>query len=283
MSKFCKKCGAELKDDAGFCPKCGTSQNVMAGNGGVVRNSVSGSTGNGNKDTVIIAAVAAVVILLGVFFIFFHGSIDEVKETLHIGTAQATSTQAEPEAVNPNAAQPAQPTPSNPAISRAEQELRQKGVQGTVLASSVGHSGNGYLSLVNNNGQYHIVTYDTKNGRVGVTPYDRKTLYFTDNKPSGGSNAIVIFNINVLNDVSDKDNGAGVWESGNHNIPVYAFYKFDGSGNVVPGMLNTGKGVNPSHYHGYFYEPRNVDTINLFLTEMQALQKNIADNNVRLP
>ena len=180
-------------------------------------------------------------------------------------------------------AQPAQQTPSNPAAVKAEQELRQKGVQGTVVASSVGHSGSGYLSLVNNNGQYQIVTYDTKNGRVGITPYDRKILYFTDKKSHGAGSETVIFNITIQNDIHDNDNNAGAWEGNNHNIPIFANYKFDGSGNVVPGMLTTGKGAKPSHYQEYFYEPRNVDTINLFLTEIIALQKNIADNKVTLP
>ena len=181
-------------------------------------------------------------------------------------------------------AQPAQPAPSNSAAAKAEQELHQKGVQGTVLASSVGHNGSGYLSLVKtNNGQYQIVTYDTKNGRVGITPYDRNILYFTDKKPQGTGNETVIFNITIQNDIHDNDKNAGAWEGNNHNIPIFANYKFDGSGNVVPGMLTTGKGAKPSHYQEYFYEPRNVDTINLFLTEIIALQKNIADNKVTLP
>lgn len=172
---------------------------------------------------------------------------------------------------------------TNIEATQAEQELKSRGVNGTVLASSKGHSNNGYVSLVNNNGQYQIVTYDTKNGRVGTTPYARNILYFTDKKPTGGGSETIIFNMTVLNDIHDNDDNAGVWEGANHNIPVYAAYKFDGSGNLVPGMLTTGKGAKPSHYQEYFYETRNVDTINLFLTEMMALQKNIADNKVSLP
>ena len=30
MAKFCKKCGAQLADEAVFCPKCGTAQNPVA-------------------------------------------------------------------------------------------------------------------------------------------------------------------------------------------------------------------------------------------------------------
>ena len=286
MSKFCKKCGAELKDDAVFCPKCGSSQNVQASNMCVVKNPVvsgGNNSSDSNKENVVIGVLAAVVMLVGVFFICFHGSIDEMKESLHIGNVQETVTQSNTSESAASNSQPTTGTPSNPEAVKAEQELNQKGVQGTVLASSKGHSNNGYVSLVNNNGQYQIVTYDTKNGRVGTTPYARNILYFTDKKPTSGGNEIIIFNLTVLNDTHDNDNNAGVWEGANHNIPVYAAYKFDGSGNLVPGMLTTGKGAKPSHYHEYFYETRNVDTINLFLTEMMALQKNIADNKVVLP
>ena len=286
MSKFCKKCGAELKDDAVFCSKCGSSQDVQASNMRVVKNPVvsgGNNSSDSNKENVVIGVLAAVVMLVGVFFICFHGSIDEMKESLHIGNVQETVTQSNTSESEASKSQSTTVTPSNPEAVKAEQELNQKGVQGTVLASSKGHSNSGYVSLVNNKGQYQIVTYDTKNGRVGTTPYARNILYFTDKKPTGGGSETIIFNMTVLNDIHDNDDNAGVWEGANHNIPVYAAYKFDGSGNLVPGMLTTGKGAKPSHYQEYFYETRNVDTINLFLTEMMALQKNIAENKVSLP
>lgn len=278
MSKFCKKCGSEMKDEAEFCPKCGVAQWKAT------TTVKSNSTNNDSiKENIIIGAVVVIAIIVGGFFIGFHGNIDEVKEAFHMETEQEPNTEvATKTAVQPT--QPAQPAPSNSAAAKAEQELHQKGVQGTVLASSVGHNGSGYLSLVKtNNGQYQIVTYDTKNGRVGITPYDRNILYFTDKKPQGTGNETVIFNITIQNDIHDNDKNAGAWEGSNHNLPVYAAYKFDGGGNLVPGMLTTGKGVKPSHYQEYLYETRNVDTINLFLTEMMALQKNIADNKVTLP
>ena len=285
MSRNCIKCGAEIRDTEVFCPKCGTVQNAQVVNNSFNSNPTkladghqSNGSGSNNKKYMIIGAVVALILVVGVVLISFGGNNEE--KDANKGTAQETTTTStvESDAVK---TQPA--SPSNPATAKAEKELWQKGVQGTVVASSKGHSNNGYVSLVNNNGQYQIVTYDTKNGRVGTTPYARNILYFTDKKPTSGGNEIIIFNLTVLNDTHDNDNNAGVWEGANHNIPVYAAYKFDGSGNLVPGMLTTGKGAKPSHYHEYFYETRNVDTINLFLTEMMALQKNIADNKVVLP
>ncbi len=238
---------------------------------------------NGNASTdayenIIIGLAAAVVMTLGAFFILFHGDMNEVKSTFAIGSKQESM---EEQPTQDNASKPAQMPVTETA--KAEQELKQKGIQGAVLASTIGHSRDGYLSLVKNGAQYQIVTNDTKNGRIGITPYDKKTLYFTDNKPRGEISATLIFSITILHDTTDKDKDAGIWESGNHLIPVYALYKFDENGNVVPGMLTTGVGRKPSHYQGYFYETHNVDTINLFLTEMLTLQKNITENNVTLP
>ena len=47
---------------------------------------------------------------------------------------------------------------------KAGQELKQKGINGEVVASSIGHNSNGYLSLIKDNNQYQIVTNDVKNG-----------------------------------------------------------------------------------------------------------------------
>ena len=286
MSRNCIKCGAEIRDTEVFCPKCGTVQNAQVVNNSFNSNPTkladghqSNGSGSNNKKYMIIGAVVALILVVGVVLISFGGNNEE--KDANKGTAQETTTTStvESDAVK---TQPA--SPSNPATAKAEKELWQKGVQGTVLASSMGHNSGGYLSLMkNNNNQYQIVTYDIKNGRIGITPYDRNLLYFTEKKSQGNTGEIVIFNMTILNDTTDKDSGSGVWENGNHNLPIYAGYKFDSAGNIVPGMLTTGKGAKPSHYHEYFNEQRNVDIINLFLTEMTALQKNIADNKVVLP
>ena len=107
MSKFCKQCGAEMRDEATFCPKCGTAQSVqnvqtsqsinqvgntyspnMGGNT-YAPNQVS-SSGSSNNETIIIAVVAVLVVAIGAFFVVFNGNVDEVKEALHIGTKQET-------------------------------------------------------------------------------------------------------------------------------------------------------------------------------------------------
>lgn len=169
-------------------------------------------------------------------------------------------------------------------LSHAQEELNRKGLKGKVLATTIGHNNNGYLSLmINSFGKYEIVVNDLKNERIGVAGASRKLLYFTVKRPKAGNKEIIIFNLIILNDTIDRDSQSGAWYQGDHYLPVYAFYEFDNTGNLIPGMLCTGGGAAPSHYHDYFYEQYNVDTINLLLTEMMTLQKDINVRRVSLP
>lgn len=97
MSKFCKKCGVEIRDEVEFCPKCGASQGAQAPNDVMVNpqivNANQGSS-DGNKENIIIVALVVVAMLLGTFFIVFNGNVDEVKSALNIGTKQETTTTA---------------------------------------------------------------------------------------------------------------------------------------------------------------------------------------------
>ena len=290
MDKFCKVCGAELRNNASFCHKCGAAQkasssNVMDDtNDNSVRTKESIKTKNPNNIKKYIGVFALIVLFLAKGYAALHagsGTLERIKGALNIGTAQVTTENKSSTPKNVSSAK--EPSTVNPVASQAESELKQHGIQGKIVATSKGHSNSGYVSVVNNNGKYQIVTYDIKNSRIGVTPYDKNLLYFTEKKTQNIGQEHVIFNMTILHDSADRDSEAGAWENGNHNLPIFAIYKFDSAGNLIPGMLTTGKGVKPSHYQGYFNEVRNVDIINLFLTEMMALQKNIADNSVVLP
>lgn len=143
-----------------------------------------------------------------------------------------------------------------------QKELSASGINGKVLAVAPGDNKTGYLALVKDGSNSGIVIQDKKNNRTALVSNIRNM-----------GDDVVIFDMMVLNDVKDNDVKSGVWEGSNHIIPVYAQYKIDAANNVTPGMLTTGGGRKPSHYHEYFYEQRNVDTINLFLTKMNILNK----------
>ncbi|WP_276840313.1 zinc ribbon domain-containing protein, partial [Anaerovibrio lipolyticus] len=206
MNKYCKMCGAELRNKAEFCHKCGAVQSSSPNNvvDDVGNNDYNKKVNDNKKTTftnrikVYIGVLVVIALLLGKGYVAFHsgsGLLERVKGALNIGAAQVT-TETESSA-STNAPSSKETIPINTAANQAEPELKQHGIQGTVVASSKGHNNSGYVSLVNNNGQYQIVTYDIKNGRVGTTPYDRSILYFTDKKSTGSGNETIIFNMTV--------------------------------------------------------------------------------------
>lgn len=66
-------------------------------------------------------------------------------------------------------------------------------------------------------------------------------------------------------------------------IPIYALYDVDSNNNIVPGMLNSAQGSNPSHYHDVLKEQKNVNLANIVLTHAESLNEDINKRGVSLP
>lgn len=167
-------------------------------------------------------------------------------------------------------------------IQQAQELLKDKNIQGTVLATSMGNNPNGYLSLIKDANRYEFLLCDLKNKQIAEIQFSQELYRFPANKQQKYVPPL-IFNMTILKDVHDRDEKDGIWNGPNHRIPIYALYKFDENGKVIPGMLTTAWGGNPSHYQGYLNEQKNVDLANLFLTEMTALHENVQVNKVDLP
>ena len=282
MGKFCEQCGSQLKPGAAFCEACGArvksfSANGNMGSGGT--SNVSGGTtkvsaGNTGRIGTVAASdvtskgksggvVAGIVLLLALFGggWYYYQNYMEVTPTATV-MDEAGSTKSAEVSDNKDKVQSDKQAvkPEETPLEKAQTQLSSKGVKGTVIASTIEKRNNsGYLSIVKNGEQYSIITYDLRNQRIGQTAFDKRLLYFTNKRPKAGDSEVVIFDITIFDDVHDADD------------------------NVIPGMLNTGSGAKPSHFHSYFNEQRNVDTINLFLTDIKNLQENVNENQVALP
>lgn len=267
--KYCKKCGTQMNDESDFCPKCGAKQRgVSESKNNVGKSVISGNNVSENKSNHKLVLGVAIVLLLSVFGggYFYYAKTQVTDDSVVITQETVENSPKDTEQTKHNSSE----------YDSIQKEFNEKGIQGVVVASTKGHSNDGYLSLVKNDNTYVIVICDLKNNRIATTPCDKKILYYTDDKQQD----ILIFAMTIFNDVHDRDEKSGAWDGNKHILPVYAQYKFDHSGNVVPGMLSTGGGVKPSHYHSYFYEARNVDTINLFMTEMISLQKIVKEKGI---
>lgn len=139
------------------------------------------------------------------------------------------------------------------------------------IATSHGHNPDGSLSIIESANGKRMFLIDNKNNQVAFVKLTPAVYNFVENNQAKQNPSPVIFDVTILNDKRDNDKELGIWNERDHTFGIYAQYKFDGNGNVVPGMLTSGAGAKPSHYQAYLNEQKNVDLANLFLTEMQAL------------
>lgn len=313
---FCRNCGQELPEGTQFCSKCGKPVeqkqidckiNTTSENADIpyCRKDMLDirKTENIKKEelkilnyktrptklrillawlgiTVILAAGAGYTwysspnILDGVPFIGENGRLTEkpAKSSTKEGEKIANKNR-----ITSNA--------SSSTIENAQKKLEEEGLPGHVKATSYGHSTDGFLSVSESDKQNErvIFVWDNKNQRVGaVMSYNPgEIVRFSKNENIGSGH--ILLNIILFADVRDQDADAGVWkEDGLHYIPVYAEYTVGKDGVIVPGKLTTGSGERPAHFSKYLYEQKNVDFINLILTELPALQTDAAYRQVSL-
>ncbi len=167
------------------------------------------------------------------------------------------------------------------ALQLAQKELEEYGVSCPVIATSYGHNSNGFLAVCSHTTR-PLVLVDRTNRQVATFKAQNKTLErFVQSKNESGSHSIII-DFWIQNAVRDSDASLGTWSGNIHKFPIYCLYKFDSSGEVIPGRLTSGRGEKPSHYQEFLQEQRSVDLANLFLTEMMTLWEDAQKRNVTI-
>ena len=59
-------------------------------------------------------------------------------------------------------------------------------------------------------------------------------------------------------------------------------YSYDKEkGEIIPGMLSSGKGIRPSHYQGFLYESENVDLVNMFLKALPVFYEPVMGEPIK--
>lgn len=278
MSKFCKKCGTQIADEIEFCPKCGTPQNENIKKEEkvtpITRETSSTpstrmpATNNTSKSvpTYLIGVVAALVMVIGAFFIVFHGDVGEVKALFSKDVS--TSEEAKPtESDNKNndTSKEKQEKSSNPQLQNAIDILAKAGIK-DVKSTSYGHSEKGFLAQL---GDGSIVLYDKINNRVAkVSPSD-VIKQIAEYKNS--SKKTIKMDLLINNDNRDADAENGSWSGNNHLLPVTVEFNYE-NGTHKPYMIKSGKGSSPGSYDNYLYETKNVDLVNMVVEEASSLK-----------
>ncbi len=245
-------------------PFMSQKDNNLQGNETVVLNTERVS-GNKKFGIGVIAGLVAALIMGGVFFFITNNGKKEVTDNTISRQEEVTRQKKEA---------PIVPEPEKPKIvpktnlDLAKEYLTQRGHDGShITATTYGQGNKGFLCY----GNKMITVADTKNSQVayllntdeviGEYKLFRKN---NDNKP-------LILKFFLGKEARDKDANAGYWENGNHYLPIYALYDFKPDGSMEHGGLYTGGGRNPSHYHSYLYEMKNVDIADIVLTQLVKL------------
>ncbi|TCS81408.1 zinc ribbon domain-containing protein [Pectinatus cerevisiiphilus] len=280
MDKYCRNCGAKLSDSSKFCSECGTRvNNTVDSKSDFIETDISG-----NKKRMLIMATVLVAILViigvtvGIFW--YEKTNDSTPAPQPTVVEQTTGTQSTPES------QPeTQDSPPEENILDATQRILSGALrpEQKVIASTLGHNENGFLALVNDShGNYKFIIYDKNNDRIAKVYFSMKTYNFYIQKSYNTFDPLICL-LEIDDDVRDNDEGLGIWNGSKHTFPIYALFKVDQLGNVIPGMLYSGYGLKPSHYHEVLKEQKNVDMVNLLLTEMKTLHQYIDEHNVSIP
>ncbi|TCS81413.1 zinc ribbon domain-containing protein [Pectinatus cerevisiiphilus] len=280
MNKYCRNCGAKLLDSSKFCPKCG----IVVDNNTIVSQHTCLKTGMSDKErmTVIVTGVVSILAIIGIAAgIFWYKKTGaSISTPQPVVAEQATGTQSTP------ASQPkTQESPPEENILDATQRLLSGALkpEQKVIASTLGHNENGFLALVNDShGNYKFIIYDKNNDRIAKVYFLMKTYNFYIQKSYNTFDPLICL-LEIDDDVHDNDEGLGIWNGSKHTFPIYAIFKVDQLGNVIPGMLYSGYGLKPGHYHEVLKEQKNVDMANLLLTEMKTLHQYIDEHNVSIP
>ncbi|CQR69962.1 hypothetical protein SOV_52370 [Sporomusa ovata DSM 2662] len=267
MEKFCGKCGANLQAGVKFCPACGQPAEVFA-----LKEDGKVCSNQALYQRLLGVLVVLIIVGIGGFFIYKTGLMSS-------NTLANDQFPDKPISVEQRAAEK---SVEGSTLAKTQKVLEQNKIQGKVLATSLGNNTKGFLTIIKNNEQCSFIIFDQANQQIAEVPFSQEKYSFQDNV---GQKYIspLIFNMTIFHDKHDRDEKNGVWNGENHLIPIYALYKFDQNGNVVPGMLHTAWGAKPSHYQGYLNEQKNVDIANLFLTEMKALRENGTANQISVP
>ncbi len=283
MAKFCGQCGNAMDVDEKFCSQCGmevgdtvNSKNLLSTNFDIENSIKKTSNIEGGSKKMIIKIMAVLVIIIGMAGFYFYQKAQKGDMSTQIAVPPATaehSTDGKSGQEQKNDGV----DNGNPLIKQTQKILADKKVIGNVVGTSLGHNDKGTLVLIKSENQFKFIIIDNVDKMVAEVPFSVEAYNL-----ARSTEKKIIFDMTVYNDTRGEDHKNGVWKGDNHLISVYALYEVE-ENNVIPGMLTTGVGAKPSHYQEYFYEQKNVNLINLFLTEMKALNLNCVANNVIIP
>ena len=275
MSKVCNSCGNVLKDNAKFCPKCGTpvgelqssSNNIIDSQVKSTADTLSNEQVNTQSNTDIaktssntkkkvfkVLKISGIVIILFFLIIFGLALKEVISERNAAKNTASTSTQ-----------QDMKPT-------SVETVLANFNMKGKIISSTYAEKADGFIINLDN----RVYVADLKNNQFArVENYSYIVRNIQKMRGRDNSSGSIILQFLIFNDKHGKDEQMGEWRGSNHFLPVFVRLEFDGAGNVKSrGVMSSGLGAATSHYQGDLQEQKNIDLVNIFLKDLITFIEN---------
>lgn len=250
-----------------------------------------------NAHSVVLSAVGIALLLVGVgvggwtWYRMGNTPVLTAADSV-MGAAPAAQTQAPADNAKSTQPQPAEksaaPQAQTKDFSTYEKTLQEKGITTNVIGAS-GRDEDGFLVMAKEQGRYTMYVYAAAEGAAVQVHFPmaadvaKKGSYWNPVNFPSRSGDPYLFTITIPHDNrSSNDADLGTWNGDAHTFTIYAQYKYEG-GKVVPGMLTSASGENPSHYQAYLKEQRNVNIANAVLTHLESLNRDLRERNVDVP
>ena len=144
----------------------------------------------------------------------------------------------------------------------------------SIKATTYGLSTDGFLFY-----EFKLIwIVDSKRNRIACLLNTSDVIGKYKSYRKSNTNNPLILKLGIGKDTQDKDANNGIWEKDKNNfhlIPVYVLYDFNSDGTMVDKGLFSGEGENPSHFHNYLYEQKNVDMVNIFLKQLPYFDQSV--------
>lgn len=153
-------------------------------------------------------------------------------------------------------------------ITKARNILNQYGYvfnAGELRCTTYGNNSEGFLSVVGNK----LIVVDLRNRQIAEVNYSKDLIQKIGEFKKG----TVYFNLKIKDDSKDEDASNGGWIKGDHYMPIKVEYTRKSNTELEPGMIKSCY-HNKNEYDQYLQEQKNVDLVNLIVTEMPVLRKN---------
>lgn len=273
----CPKCGAKLKAGANFCPKCGTKIEASAENPSFKHNAQANDSDQSNRSLKIIIAILIAIIVVGTISgVYYHKTSQNntnepivTSSSSEIISSDTSSSSEEPKQIETKPV-------AKDNLTQAREILESKNFEFGIKAVS-NITDDGFLAYTSTEGRAFIV-YDKIDDVITIIKFDKILL----NIKNGRSEDYILLTLYKERDTATRDSRMGYWQDdGKHIFSVWSGYKIDGNGNVIPGMLTSAEGKNPSHYQSYLNEPQNVNIVNIALTHADSLRQDMQARNIQ--